>query len=110
MITSTRFGSRPRAYSRAENLSGGNQQKVVFAKWLNKRPRVLLMDEPTRGVDVGAKLEIGGLIRRLAQEGAAALLITSEVEEMVALANRVLVLREGRLVGAVEGGTSTIQR
>jgi ribose transport system ATP-binding protein len=90
-------------YSRAETLSGGNQQKVIFAKWLNRQPKILLLDEPTRGVDVGAKLEIGGLIRTLARGGASILLITSEVEEMVSLSDRVLVLREGQIVGTVEG-------
>lgn len=85
------------------HLSGGNQQKVVFAKWLTKRPGVLVLDEPTRGVDVGAKLEIGGLIRNLAAQGTAVLLVTSEVEEMVSLSDRVLVLRDGRIVAALAG-------
>ncbi len=89
--------------SRVRNLSGGNQQKVVFAKWLNKGPRILLMDEPTRGVDVGAKLEIGRLVRSLADDGASVLLITSEAEEMVALSDRVLVLREGGIVSSLTG-------
>jgi ABC-type sugar transport system ATPase subunit len=93
----------PGPQTRVENLSGGNQQKVVFAKWLNRRPGILFLDEPTRGVDVGAKLEINGLVRTLAGEGTAALVITSEVEEMVGLADRVLVLREGRIVAAAEG-------
>ena len=93
----------PSPHLRAENLSGGNQQKVVFAKWLNRRPKILLLDEPTRGVDVGAKLEISGLVRTLARGGASILLITSEVEEMVSLSDRVLVLREGRIVSTVVG-------
>jgi ABC-type sugar transport system ATPase subunit len=86
-----------------ETLSGGNQQKVVFAKWLHKRPRILVMDEPTRGVDVGAKLEIHGLIADLAQQGAAVLLVSSEVEEMVNLCDRVLVLRDGCITSVVTG-------
>ena len=89
--------------TRVENLSGGNQQKVIFSKWLNKRPRILILDEPTRGVDVGAKREIANLITELASEGTATLLITSEVEEMVELADRVLVLRDGRIVHDVDG-------
>jgi ABC-type sugar transport system ATPase subunit len=89
--------------AKVESLSGGNQQKVVFAKWLNRRPRIVVMDEPTRGVDVGAKLEIGGLVRQLAGEGISMLLITSEVEEMVSLSDRVLVLRDGKIVSTVLG-------
>ena len=89
--------------TRVENLSGGNQQKVVFAKWLNRKDRILIMDEPTRGVDVGAKLEIGDLVKARAHEGTSTLLISSEIEEIVNLSDRVLVLREGRLVGDVSG-------
>ena len=81
--------------TKVEILSGGNQQKVVFAKWLNQRLETLFLDEPTRGVDVGSKQEIAALIESLADQGTAVLLVTSEVEEMVALADRVLVLRNG---------------
>ena len=84
-------------------LSGGNQQKVIFAKWLNRQPKILLLDEPTRGVDVGAKMEISGLIRALARGGTSILLITSEVEEMVSLSDRVLVLRGREIAGTAEG-------
>jgi ABC-type sugar transport system ATPase subunit len=80
-------------------LSGGNQQKIVLAKWLAARSRVLILDEPTRGVDVGAKAEIHVLIDKLAADGDAVLLISSELPEVVRLSTRVLVLREGRLVG-----------
>ena len=89
--------------TRVENLSGGNQQKVIFSKWLNKRPKLLILDEPTRGVDVGAKREIANLITELAGEGTATLLVTSEVEEMVELCDRVLVLRAGRIAHETEG-------
>jgi len=78
-----------------ENLSGGNQQKAIFSRWLDKRPSILILDEPTRGVDVGAKQEIGTLITELAREGSSILLISSEIEEIVSLSNRVLVLRDG---------------
>ena len=78
-----------------ENLSGGNQQKTIFSRWLDKRPEILILDEPTRGVDVGAKQEIGKLITELAENGTAILLISSEIEELVSLSNRVLVLRDG---------------
>lgn len=81
-------------------LSGGNQQKAVLARWLLRGCRVLLLDEPTRGVDVGARAELYAVIRRLADEGLAVLLVSSEVPEVLGLADRVLVLREGRVVHA----------
>ena len=80
------------------NLSGGNQQKVVLARWLLRDCRVLLLDEPTRGVDVGARSEIYALIRQLASNGVAIVLVSSEVEEVLGLSDRVVVLREGRAV------------
>ena len=80
-------------------LSGGNQQKVVVAKSLAREPNVLLLDEPTRGVDVGAKSEIYRLMDDLAKEGKAILLISSELEEVLSMADRVLVMREGRISG-----------
>jgi ribose transport system ATP-binding protein len=80
------------------NLSGGNQQKVVLARWLLRDCRVLLLDEPTRGVDVGARSEIYALIRKLASNGVAIVLVSSEVEEVLGLSDRVVVLREGRAV------------
>ena len=88
---------------RVSTLSGGNQQKVVIAKWLNRKPEIMVMDEPTRGVDVGAKLEIGNLIKELAKQGTPVLLITSDLEEMISLADRVVVLRNGRVVGEASG-------
>jgi ABC-type sugar transport system ATPase subunit len=80
-------------------LSGGNQQKLVIAKWLAADTEVLLVDEPTRGVDVGAKAEIHNLIRGLAAEGKAVLLVSSELPELLSLATRVIVMREGTMVG-----------
>ena len=88
-------------------LSGGNQQKVVLARWLAARSRVLLLDEPTRGVDVGAKAEIHMLIGRLAAQGNAVLLISSELPEILRLSHRILVLRAGRLAGEVDGRSAT---
>ena len=82
-------------------LSGGNQQKVVIAKWLARKLKVLIMDEPTRGVDVGAKAEIHGLIDQLAQEGSAVLLISSELPEVINLSTRILVMRGGRIVAEI---------
>jgi inositol transport system ATP-binding protein len=80
-------------------LSGGNQQKVLLARWLRIRPRVLIVDEPTRGVDVGAKGEIHRLLRALAREGTAVIAISSDLPEVLALADRILILREGRVSG-----------
>jgi D-xylose transport system ATP-binding protein len=89
----------PSILSPTGTLSGGNQQKVVLAKWLLTNPRVLLLDEPTRGIDVGAKQEIYQQIRRLASEGLAIVLVSSELPEVLGLADRVIVLHEGRLSG-----------
>jgi rhamnose transport system ATP-binding protein len=82
-------------------LSGGNQQKIVAAKWLATRPRVLLLDEPTKGVDVGAKYEIHGIIRELAAGGAACLVVSSDLPELLTLADRIVVMREGSLRGEI---------
>jgi ABC-type sugar transport system ATPase subunit len=92
------------------NLSGGNQQKVLFAKWLVRPPRVLIADEPTRGVDVGAKRQIHELIADLAERGMAVLLISSELEEVLGLAHRVLVMRQGRIVARYAGEEATMER
>ncbi len=92
------------------NLSGGNQQKVVLAKWLFSRCNVLILDEPTRGVDVGAKAEIHRLMRRLTDEGAAILMISSELPEILTVADRVLVMREGRIVGELSHDQATEEK
>ncbi|MEY4396031.1 MAG: hypothetical protein RL595_3280 [Planctomycetota bacterium] len=84
-------------------LSGGNQQKVVFAKWIAAGPKVFILDEPTRGVDVGSKAEIYEIMRRLASEGVAILMISSDMEEILRLSDRVLVLHEGSLSGELSG-------
>ena len=85
----------PNSSTRLENLSGGNQQKVIFGKWLNKKPEILILDEPTRGVDVGAKQEIASLVLNLVKEGVSVILVSSEIEEIVNMSDRVLVLRDG---------------
>lgn len=92
----------PQPAVRVDSLSGGNQQKVLFAKWLFRRPRLLIADEPTHGVDVGAKRAIYRLLTSLAEEGMGVLLISSELEEVVGLAHRVLVMRRGRIVTELE--------
>jgi rhamnose transport system ATP-binding protein len=83
----------------ASKLSGGNQQKVVLSKWLNTNPRLLILDEPTRGIDVGAKGEVHRLINQLAHQGIAILMISSDLPEVLAMSDRVLVMREGRQMG-----------
>lgn len=88
-------------------LSGGNQQKVVLARWLGVRPRVLILDEPTRGIDINAKREIYALVARLAAEGMGVLLISSEIEELLEHSDRMLVMREGRLAGRLERNNYT---
>jgi len=90
-----------------EALSGGNQQKVAIAKQLAVNPKVILMDEPTRGIDVGAKSEIHRLLRDLARSGIGIVVISSELPELLGLCDRVLVIREGRVAGEVEGETMT---
>jgi ribose transport system ATP-binding protein len=92
---------------RVAELSGGNQQKVLLARWLCTRPKVLLLDEPTRGIDVGAKAEVQALIDELAQEGLAVLLISSELEELLDGADRLLVLKDGAVVGELTGDRLT---
>ena len=87
----------------AQFLSGGNQQKVVLGKWLAMRPRVLLLDEPTRGIDIGAKQEIYQLMEQLAADGVAILFVSSEMEELLGMADRVLVMHEGRMAGELTG-------
>jgi galactofuranose transport system ATP-binding protein len=91
-------------------LSGGNQQKVLLARWLATNPKLLILDEPTRGIDVGAKGEIQRLIRELADRGLAVLMISSELEEVVEGADRVYVLREGRTVAELDGDAITEDR
>ena len=88
-------------------LSGGNQQKVMFGKWLNTRPRILVLDEPTRGIDVGAKAEVHTMVRELAEQGMAILFISSDLPEVLAMCDRILVMREGRQMGILERGEAT---
>jgi rhamnose transport system ATP-binding protein len=91
-------------------LSGGNQQKVALARWLATKPRLLILDEPTQGVDIGAKAEIHRLIRALAADGLAILLISSELTELLGLAHRIGVMRGGRLAGVLDHADATEER
>jgi rhamnose transport system ATP-binding protein len=93
-----------------EQLSGGNQQKTMLAKWLNVRPVVLLLDEPTRGIDVGAKAEVHHIIEELARAGLAIILISSDLPEVLAMSDRVLVMREGRQVAVLDRSDATEER
>ncbi|MFA6300250.1 MAG: ATP-binding cassette domain-containing protein, partial [Nocardioides sp.] len=87
-------------------LSGGNQQKVVLARWLTTHPRVVLMDEPTRGIDVGAKHAIYELMRTLAADGVAVLMVSSDLPEVIGMSDRILVMRDGRLAGELPAGST----
>ena len=91
-------------------LSGGNQQKVVLAKWLASNPQVLIVDEPTRGVDVGAKAEIYALMRELAREGFAILVISSDLPEVLTISDRILVMRASRLAGELSFDEASEER
>jgi len=100
----------PAPTERARNLSGGNQQKLVLAKWLARRCNVLLFDEPTRGIDVGARYEIYRLINDLAAEGKAILMISSDLPEVLGMADRILVMHEGRITGEITDARRADQR
>lgn len=93
-----------------KNLSGGNQQKVVLAKWLMVNPRVLILDEPTRGIDVGAKAEIHALMVDLARQGIGIIMISSEMPEILAMSDRIAVMHEGRLAGILDRAKATQER
>jgi inositol transport system ATP-binding protein len=92
------------------NLSGGNQQKVVLARWLALRPKVLIVDEPTRGIDVGAKVEVHNLLYEMARSGIAVIAISSELPEVLAIADRIVTMREGRVTGAVDRDAASEER
>ncbi len=91
-------------------LSGGNQQKVVLAKWLERQPPILFLDEPTRGVDIGAKLEIHHLIAELAEQGIAILMVSSEIEEILSLSDRVLMMKRGQLTAELLASEATKEK
>lgn len=106
-----RLGFNPaRLDADALTLSGGNQQKLVIGKWLHRKPRVLLLDEPTRGIDLGAKQEIFQAIRRLGDQGMSVILVSSDLEEVVAHSDRVLVMARGRQIAVLEAAEATVER
>ena len=82
-------------------LSGGNQQKVVIAKWIGNHPEVLLCDEPTRGIDVGAKAEVYAILRKIASQGIGIVMVSSELPELLSLCDRILVMHEGKMTGEI---------
>ncbi len=92
------------------SLSGGNQQKVALARWLATMPRVLILDEPTQGVDVGAKSEIHKLIRQFVAEGMAVILISSDLPEVLGMSDRIIVMREGRITGRFSRAEATQEK
>jgi len=100
----------PGVYQKVGNLSGGNQQKVVLSKWLFASPEVLILDEPTRGIDVGAKYEIYTIIGRLAAEGKAIIVISSEMPELLGISDRIYVMNEGRFVGEMSAADATQEK
>lgn len=97
-----RFGVKGKGYQKANQMSGGNQQKVVIAKWLARKPSVVLLDEPTRGIDVGARSSIYELIHNLATEGIAVIVVSSDLEEVLGVSNRIMVMAGGLQTGILD--------
>jgi ribose transport system ATP-binding protein len=103
----TQFGVKGRSAQPASALSGGNQQKVVIAKWLARAPKVVVLDEPTRGIDVGARSSIYDIIVGLAAKGVAVVVVSSDLEEVLGVSNRVLVLAKGQQAGILDRSEAT---
>ena len=100
----------PSVEQKVGNLSGGNQQKVILAKWLQIPLKLLILDEPTRGIDVGAKREIYQIMNELAARGVAILMISSELPEVLGMADRIVVIRDGRVAGALDRAEATQEK
>jgi rhamnose transport system ATP-binding protein len=100
----------PSIHAPVNNLSGGNQQKVALARWLTTQPRIIILDEPTQGIDVGAKAEIHRLMCDLAAQGMAVLMISSELPEVLGMSDRVAVMHAGKIVGELSGEEATQER
>jgi inositol transport system ATP-binding protein len=97
----------PNMEERVENLSGGNQQKVLIGRWLLTNPKILILDEPTRGIDVGAKAEIHRLVSQLAGQGVAVIMISSEMPEVLGMSDRIMVMHEGRVTVFLDRAEAT---
>ena len=100
----------PGIQQKVNNLSGGNQQKVVLAKWLLTKPDVLIVDEPTHGIDVGAKFEIYEILRALAEEGKGIIIISSDLPELLGICHRIVVIKKGRVAGEISSGDATEEK
>jgi len=100
----------PSLFTITESLSGGNQQKVVIAKWLMSNPKILILDDPTRGIDVGTKYEIYNLINKLSENGVGIIMISSELEEVLGMSDRIMVMREGECAGILNRKDATQER
>jgi rhamnose transport system ATP-binding protein len=100
----------PSVHTPVSQLSGGNQQKVMLSKWLNTHPQLLILDEPTRGIDVGAKAEVHHIINDLAAQGLGIILISSDMPEIMAMSDRILVMREGRQMGIFSRSEATQEK
>jgi ribose transport system ATP-binding protein len=100
----------PSVYQLAGNLSGGNQQKVVISKWLLTKSKIFIIDEPTRGIDVGAKVEVYNLINELTSRGAAVIMISSEMDECMGMSDRIMVMYEGRITAELSGADITQEK
>jgi len=100
----------PNVLQKTVNLSGGNQQKVVISKWLFADPELLILDEPTRGIDVGAKYEIYTIINKLVEDGKSVLMISSEMPELLGMCDRIYVMNEGRFVGEFKQAEATQEK
>ena len=97
----------PSLEQEVSKLSGGNQQKVMFSKWLNTQPKIIILDEPTRGIDVGAKAEVHAMIQELAEKGLSIICISSDLPEVLAMSDRILIMREGRQMGILASREAT---
>ena len=97
----------PSSKTLIQSLSGGNQQKVLIGRWLANAPDVLILDEPTRGIDVGAKYEIYCIIAELAKQGKSIIMISSEMSELIGMSDRIMVMCDGRLTGTIDGKDAT---
>ena len=100
----------PDTQTRIQSLSGGNQQKVLISRWLNTNPEILLLDEPTRGIDVGAKYEIYTIINRLATQGKSVIMISSEMSELLGMSDRIMVMSNGKMEGILDAKDATEEK